>query len=56
MGLCNFFPGRLGHLVEGETYARMCSHLEITERMLDLHGREINVGGGGVGVEEKKSL
>lgn len=43
MFLYNHFPERSGHLVKGETYARVCSHLEITERMLDLLKREILV-------------
>jgi len=36
-----FFPERSGHLVKGEMYARVYFHLEITERMLDLLGKEI---------------
>lgn len=44
------FPESSGHLVKGETYAKVCSQLEITDRMLDLLGREILVARG----EEKK--
>lgn len=51
MFLYSIFPERSGHLVRGETYAKVCFHLEITERMLDFLEREILVVGvGEVGV------
>lgn len=53
------FPERSGHLVRGETYARVCSHLEITERMLDFLGREIlvvKVASRGAGEKKGKKI
>lgn len=40
MFLCNLFPERSGPLVKGEAHARVCSHLEITEIILGLLGRD----------------
>lgn len=40
MVLYNLFPERSGPLVKREAHTRVCSHLEITEIILGLLGRD----------------